>query len=195
VPAMPQTTDLFETATLGLQWQWQANPGSGWFSLSERAGWLRLFPVCVPRGDFLKAPNLLLQKFPARSFSVETRLEIPAGQPQVCAGLIVSGEAFSALEVRRTAEGYVVTRRAVDLPMGTLAVAADSVTLCAEVENGGFVQMGVVMPDGRRHFIGPTFQAREGRWIGAKIGLFCLRTDALQPETGHADFSDFRFLP
>lgn len=39
--------------------------------------------------------------------------------------------------------------------------------------------------------IGETFTAREGRWIGAKIGLFCLGVD--RNPGGHADFDWFRF--
>lgn len=39
--------------------------------------------------------------------------------------------------------------------------------------------------------IGKRFKAREGKWIGAKVGLFCLGDG--QPFEGHADFDWFRF--
>jgi hypothetical protein len=38
------------------------------------------------------------------------------------------------------------------------------------------------------------FQAVEGKWIGAKIGLFCRALDA-GATTGHAEFDYFRFAP
>ena len=41
--------------------------------------------------------------------------------------------------------------------------------------------------------IGLRFKARAGRWIGAKVGLFCVGAG---PRTGgHADFDWFRFEP
>jgi hypothetical protein len=39
--------------------------------------------------------------------------------------------------------------------------------------------------------IGERFKAREGRWIGAKVGLFCL--GAIAMTKGHADIDWFRF--
>jgi hypothetical protein len=40
--------------------------------------------------------------------------------------------------------------------------------------------------------MGKNFTARAGLWIGAKVGLFCLSTDA-EKKSGHADFAWFRF--
>ena len=40
--------------------------------------------------------------------------------------------------------------------------------------------------------IGEPFTARAGRWIGAKVGLFAVRTGRTR-ETGYADFDWFRF--
>ena len=43
--AVPQTSDEFDGSTLGLQWQWQANPKPAWCSMKARPGWLRLNAV------------------------------------------------------------------------------------------------------------------------------------------------------
>ena len=40
--------------------------------------------------------------------------------------------------------------------------------------------------------IGEPFTAQPGRWIGAKVGLFCLAQNAEQ-KTGYADYDWFRF--
>jgi hypothetical protein len=37
-----------------------------------------------------------------------------------------------------------------------------------------------------------SFQAETGRWIGAKVGLFCTRTTQIN-DAGYADFDWFRF--
>jgi hypothetical protein len=42
--------------------------------------------------------------------------------------------------------------------------------------------------------ISTPFQAVPGRWIGAKIGLFCLQDEPLSVPA-HADFDYFRFAP
>ena len=41
-PSLPQTSDDFNDAQLGLQWQWCHNPDNGHWSLTERKGWLTL---------------------------------------------------------------------------------------------------------------------------------------------------------
>src|SRR5204862_107563 len=65
--AAPQTTDEFDSNKLGLQWQWNANYRTKWFTLSARPGWLRLFSVPKPDRavNLWLVPNLLLQKLPA----------------------------------------------------------------------------------------------------------------------------------
>ena len=50
------------------------------------------------------------------------------------------------------------------------------------------------MPEAPFYQIGPSFQATPGRWIGAKVGLYCITTDVLDA-SGHADFAWFRFGP
>ena len=80
----PQTSDEFDGQTLGLQWQWNANPRADWVSLSARPGFLRLASVPAPKTrndgtpatkNLYDAPNFLLQKFPAPEFTVTTKLE------------------------------------------------------------------------------------------------------------------------
>jgi len=49
-------------------------------------------------------------------------------------------------------------------------------------------------PNGQFTTLEKTFQAREGGWIGAKVGLFAIDAGSGGAQTGHADFSYFRFL-
>ena len=46
--------------------------------------------------------------------------------------------------------------------------------------------------EGNFHTIGGEFQAVEGVWIGAKVGLFCINAGDDKVES-HADFDYFRF--
>ncbi|MGA4645276.1 hypothetical protein ACPDIX_12475 [Limisphaera sp. 4302-co] len=98
--AEPQgTCDEFDGATLARAWQWHANPEPGRWSLRDRPGWLRLFArPCMRRLE--DTPHRLLQKFPARTFAVETRPDMPGGVG-VEAGLAFVGRASAALAVHR----------------------------------------------------------------------------------------------
>lgn len=187
----PQTSDEFDGPRLGLQWQWHSNHEQTWYSLSERPGHLRLYPRFLAKGDFSKAGNLLLQKFPAREFSVETSLEIPAGHAHLHAGLIVMGAEFAALDVTRDAQGCKVQLLANLEPMGELAWVSAVLRLRVTVGEGGVCRFGVVRPEGSFYLLGPAFQARPGHWIGAKIGLYCM-TMAPTQTSGHADFPYFK---
>ncbi len=190
--AAPQTSDDFSAPRLGLQWQWHANHRDEWYSLTERPGYLRLYPQFVPDADFRRAGNLLLQKFPAREFSADTELELPAAHEHVRAGLIVMGREYAALEAQRDADGYRLRLLATDRVLGEWRGSGATLRLCVTVSDGGLCGFGVVAGDGKFHAIGPAVPARAGHWIGAKIGLYCRSAEA-QRRNGHADFARFTF--
>jgi len=187
-PSIPQTSDEFETTELGLQWQWNANPGKGWHSL---AGKLRLYAMPFAGDDLYQVPNALLQKFPAGEFSVTTRVELSPEHPQVRAGLVVMGERSAALEVAAGDSGLRVRFRIGAEDFGELRLASQPVVLKVRVAEGGSCRFGVVTPDSAFHQIGPAFQAVPGVWIGARVGLYCVG-DRPGEDLGHADFSWFR---
>ena len=85
-----------------MQWQWQANHRDDWFSLAARKDWLRLYSQPAENGDLGQVPHLLLQKFPARAFQVETELETFPTAFGEEAGLVVLGAEYAALVVRHT---------------------------------------------------------------------------------------------
>jgi beta-xylosidase len=181
---IPQTSDDFADTQLGRQWQWYANHSDNWYSLAARPGHLRLYPQFS--GGFSRAGNLLLQKFPAREFSVDTELELPMGHAHLHAGVIVQGQNCAALDIQRDTSGYqvrllmnheVVKVMTVEVPSLRVIVGSDGVCHFS-VEDGGVV--------------GPAFQAQPGVWTGAKIGLYCL-TDNPSDSAGHADFAHFTF--
>jgi beta-xylosidase len=191
--AVPQTSDEFDSDRLGLQWQWHANYKDNWHSLSAKRGSLRLFPQPVADLDLFKAPNLLLQKLPANAFRVSTRLSLVASDASERAGLVVMGLEHAALSLQRQGEGYdliqtinkkdtVVERLAgpdVDL---ILDYAPDGTCTFSYKAGGGGVAKTLPVP----------FKAQEGRWIGAKVGLFSITSNAAG-HSGHADFDYFRF--
>ncbi|WP_075090858.1 glycoside hydrolase 43 family protein [Haloferula sp. BvORR071] len=194
IPAVPQDSDEFESPALGLQWQWTSNHEDSWFNLTEHAGHLRLLPRFVLNGEIAKAPNLLLQKFPATEFVVETRIELPAGHAGLHAGLVVTGESCAALDVQHLGGEYQLRVVIGGETGGVLALKGPPSAISLRVAEGGICSLGVVSTEAGFYQLGPSFQATPGQWIGAKVGLYCITTDVLDA-SGHADFAWFRFRP
>lgn len=202
--AVPQTSDEFASTRMGLQWQWHANYAQSWSSLSARSGWLRLNSIPLPYEavNLWSVPNLLLQKLPGPSFIATTKLDASRLLPDEEAGLVMMGTDYSYLAVVRTDEGFRLERTASqDAPKGNEEIAENGVDL-----KNGLVHLRVtVRDDATCRFsysldgvtfteIGGQFKAREGRWIGAKVGLFSVSLSQAQSR-GFAEFDWFRFTP
>lgn len=200
--AVPATTDEFNGA-LGLQWQWQANPQTAWFSLSARAGHLRLYSQPEPRpANLYRAPHLLLQKFPATEFVVTTQLEFAPASPGESAGLIVFGYTYAWIGLRAQDHGsaLILAHRpdaAKDEPQTEQVLAAASsgpVWLRVTVHAGAHGRFSFSR-DGRNFTeAGAPFTATCGHWVGAKVGLFSSAPTGAA-RRGHADFDWFRVGP
>lgn len=193
--AVPPTSDDFKTTTLGVQWQWQANPSPAWASLRERAGFLRLHaPSGSDAANLYNTPHLLLQKFPAEAFTATTKLELltdAAGDLRT--GLIVFGYDYAWLGLRRHAgqvELVYATRREADkgepeVITSLAKLAQPAVWLRVELQAGARGQFAYSL-DGKTftRVSADAFTAKQARWVGGKVGLFATGT-------GAADFAWF----
>ncbi|HEY0930367.1 MAG TPA: family 43 glycosylhydrolase, partial [Gemmatimonas sp.] len=184
-----QTSDEFDRARPGPQWQWQANPQASWLDTTAN-GVLRLraAPLALPARNLWDAPNLLLQKFPAESFDVQVQLSTKGGMAGDRAGLVVFGRDYAWIGFVRTAAGWdLVVAQRTDADKGQPDVAqvlrsftteADVQRLVVrlEVRSEGRDSAAVAFrysTDGTTFQTAPgTFRAREGSWVGAKFGLF-----------------------
>lgn len=187
----PQTGDEFDGLTLGLQWQWNANHDDDWYSLAARPGWLRLAPQPLATA-FAVQPNLLLQKLPARFFSVETSLELVSGQNGEEAGLVLTGESPVLLGLRCDEEKKRMVLRSPDRPEQHFEINSDRAILRMKFHDGGHCSFAFVV-NGEVVNIPQVFQATKGLWIGAKVGLYSVKR-RLTGSTGFADFDYFRFV-
>jgi len=187
----PPTSDEFDGSRLGLQWQWNANHRDDWLSLAARPGWLRLFAQPVPQNDLARAPHLLLQKFPARAFAVKTRVDLQSLAEGTEAGLVVMGLEHAALAAVREGNTCNIVFRI----GGNVTRLTNSSTALARfrvlVSDGGQCRFAYAFGEGEFTPVPTTFQAREGTWIGARVGLYSACASAT--DVGHADFDCFRF--
>jgi beta-xylosidase len=211
--AVPATSDDFLTTKQGLQWQWNANPRAEWASLTARPGFLRLSTLPAPalRNDgtpspqsLYDAPNFFMQKFPAPAFTVTTVLEFSPRADGEMAGLAVFGFNYAVLGLRREGPDtklVLLVAEGADKPetrhreVASIAAPAGPVYLRASIDDKAITQFSW-SGDGRTFTsIGETFQAREDRWIGAKVGLIATAPSGAAADGGHADFDWFRVTP
>jgi beta-xylosidase len=200
--AVPQTTDEFEAKKLVLQWQWHANPKDDWMSLTARPGWMRLLSVPVPADsvNLWPVPNLILQKLPAPKFTVTTKLDFSKLAIGEKTGLLIMGQSYSYLAIEKTQSGYrlikMLCRNAAEKDkeneQGSADYEGDSILLRVVVSEDAVCNFSYSRDGEEFTSIGVPFTARAGRWIGAKVGLFCL-TQGEQQKPGYADFDWFRF--
>ena len=215
----PADSDEFEGNTLGRQWQWQANPQAAWGFPYPPKGVLRMYSVQNPDGykNLWDLPNLLLQKFPAEEFTATAKVTLAPRFEGEKFGLVVMGLDYSYIGVAaREGRFHFVRSTAKDADKGTaeteelslrvvdtiiqprdkdlkflpgemvfylrVKVAKNAVcTFSFSTDAKAFTTLGP-----------PGFKAREGRWIGAKIGFFFTRPGKFN-DAGSADIDWFRF--
>jgi beta-xylosidase len=198
----PQTSDEFTAEPLGLQWQWQANYQQQWFSLVARPHWLRLFAEHVPEraANLWPVPNLLLQKLPAEEFTVTTKVEFAHLERGEKTGSIMFGSDYSFIAVERTEAGFRLIKSSCKNAIGggkeilenQTKLLNSTVLLRVSVSSGAACQFSFSRDGGPFLPAGEAFMAHEGRWVGAKVGLFTLARSRAAGGRGFADFDWFR---
>lgn len=200
----PKESDEFNSDTLGLQWQWNANPKIQWSVLMKASGYLRLFAYPSDSSKNLwTVPNLLLQKFPAPDFIATTKLkwtvEWDVWQKKK-SGLIIMGNDYSYLAINKNETGYFVSQ----------IICKDALLNNEEIiieqrpimQSSVYLRVRVSSPDAQCVFsysedgvnyktIGKPFIAKPDKWIGAKVGLFCTAVRGIRTGS-YADIDWFR---
>ncbi|QGZ38630.1 glycoside hydrolase family 43 protein [Pseudoduganella flava] len=199
--AVPATSDEFASRTLGLQWQWNANPQPGWYSLTARPGHLRLPVLAVPDSrNFLRAaPNILAQKLPAATFTAETKIALHGGADGDRAGLILHGMSYAALGLRKQGDALQLVYTTCT-PFAPRCTESDTVllqkapaTLTLRMTMAEDAQARFAYSTDGKRFIdaGPVFAATKGHWVGAQMGLYSVGT---QSSGAYVDVDYFRVV-
>lgn len=190
----PVESDEFDSRKLGLQWEWHANYQDT-FGFTTNMGYLRLYGYELSQNfkNFWEVPNLLLQKFPAEEFSAIAKLKVSAKDDGQLSGLIVMGWDYSWLGVEKQGEKFLLKQAVCkDAEQGnpeqvtTLAILNPSrkfeAGLYPNYERDIYIKIEVTKEavcrfsysvDGKKFTdVGTAFKARQGKWIGAKMGMF-----------------------
>lgn len=178
----PADSDEFSSPTIGPQWQWHANPEARWAFPFPEKGILKLFSVQQPEGfkNLWDLPNLLLQKFPAEEFTATVKLSIEPRFEGERFGFVVMGTDYSYIGITNRGGKLVLAQAIVkDADKGGQETESTPIELgTRDVELRIMVSKGALCSfsfrtNGRDFVpVGVAFKAREGRWVGAKIGFF-----------------------
>lgn len=190
----PAESDEFNSTELGLQWQWHANYQDT-FGFTTNMGYMRIYShILSPEFvNFWEVPNLLLQKFPAEEFTATTKLKVSAKDDGQMSGLIVMGWDYAYLGVEKSGEGFIlkyvqckdaeqktpektsvvgILDKCRTFEAGLYPNYEIDIYLRVKIEAGGKCSFYYGTDGKRFHNVGDTFIARQGKWIGAKVGLF-----------------------
>lgn len=200
-PATPQENDEFNSRELGKQWQWHANYHP-LFGMTSDQGFLRLYGHSLSPDfvNFWEVPNLLLQKFPAPAFTATTKLKVSAKDDGQQSGLIIMGHDYARIAVEKSGKDFLVklitchdaekggkeeTLTSVTVPASRIYEAGlnpnyeRDIYLRARLVVGGLCEFSYSLDGSEFIELPGTFRARQGKWIGAKIGLFSAQPSGL----------------
>ena len=214
----PAESDEFNTVDLGLQWEWHSNYHD-LYGFTTPYGYMRLYswPVSKKYVNLWEASNLLLQKFPAEAFTATTKVTMVSKEDGQEGGLIVMGWDYSALTVRREGDKFLLCQRTCEdaeqggketvRELSSFAPSARQtiiysptvsreIYLRVQVEAGGKCRFAYSLDGEKFTACGEPFQARQGKWIGAKVGFVCVEPHA-DPAVnrGWMDVDWFRVTP
>jgi beta-xylosidase len=194
-------SDEFNEPVLGLQWQWHANPQGKWGFPTGHLGFFRLNARIKPENarNLWDVPNLLLQKFPGPSFTAKTKIKFHLNKDGEKVGLLVMGLDYFYLGIERQNGSdkliYSTCQNAEDGEsekiMELMEWPADSIYLGVRIDSTGKGKFGFSRDGSKFEYLDHDFTSREGKWIGAKVGLFSAANEFTN-NGGYSDIDWFR---
>lgn len=208
----PVESDEFDTRKLGLQWEWHANYQDV-FGFTTNMGYARIYghELSPHFKNFWEVPNLLMQKFPAEEFTATAKLKVSAKDDGQLSGLIIMGWDYSWIGVEKQGEKFLLKQAVCkDAEQGnleqvsTLAVLEPSrkfeaglfpnyereIYIRVHVDKGAYCRFSYSLDGKKFTEAGTLFKARQGKWIGAKVGMFSVTPHG--KERGWLDVDWFR---
>ena len=196
-----QSSDEFNSAIPGLQWQWHANPEAEWMFLSGSEGFMRLYCQHNSQEDpnLWEIPHLYLQKFPSNEFTATAKIRFFPRQDGDRVGLVIMGMSYAALIIEQV-EGqmyYTVIHNheaekgGENLKDPLVSIQSEEVFLRVNVMDNATCSFSFSLDGENFTQTGEIFEAEQGKWIGAKVGLYAIGSRRTN-DTGWADIDWFR---
>lgn len=196
----PPDSDEFNQPKLGLQWQWHANP-EVYFGFPTSMGHFTMYCIPMPENanNLYNIPNLLLQKFPSDQFVATTKMTFNARFNGEKTGLLIMGLDYTYLQVKQENGQLFLSqvicekaeKKGKEIISASIKLNTNTVFLKAKISKGGICNLFYSENGKKFKAIGKSFKAREGRWIGSKIGFLALRNGVIN-DAGSVDIDWFR---
>jgi beta-xylosidase len=199
----PVESDEFEGVKLGKQWQWQANPQATWSFLYPEKGVLRLYTQQIPAEakNLWDVPNILLQKFPATEFTATTKVTFSPNErlENEETGLVIMAQDYANLSLKSKKDGIYLVH---GVSKGAINGNPEVETVISKLNTNTVYLRVKVIADAKYQFsysldgkkftnVGDQYVGTEGKWIGAKVGLFSTRETTIN-DAGWGDYDWFR---
>jgi beta-xylosidase len=160
-----------------------------------------MFSYQVPDSikNYWDLPSLLLQKFPAEEFMATAKLIFRPKIINERTGLIVHGSDYGWIGLVNKEDGkhlsFAIAKDAdkgkEEKRMDAQLIASDTVYLRVKVTKAAICEFSYSEDGNNFTVAGEKLKARPGRWVGAKLGLFCTR-QVKNNDSGYADMDWFR---
>lgn len=207
----PQDSDDFNSPVLGTQWTWAANY-QPLFGFPSADGYMRIYGHTVSEDfvNFWEVPNVLTQKFPSDRFTATAKMKITARNAGQQSGLIVFGWDYARLSTEFNSKDFelkfltcadaengsaeishtITEIKATEYQAGLYPNYECDVWMRVKVEPSGDCRFFYSLDGKKYKAIDIPFKARQGKWVGARIGFFSIQP-AGTPDRGWIDIDSF----
>jgi Beta-xylosidase len=190
-----ETSDEFNSPETGLQWQWSLDCGSQQYGFPSSEGFFRLLSFnAAPGSNLWTVPGILLQKVSAVGCIATAKVSFDSIIKGERCGLTVFGLDYSALCIENMGDRFeisLVTCKKADKGGPEVRVALSKagakelgkgifsrnvcgpVWLRVEIGADASVKYSFSIDGVKFKDAGVKAEAKEGKWVGARIGFFC----------------------
>ncbi|WP_081147567.1 family 43 glycosylhydrolase [Niastella vici] len=190
---VPATTDEFNKATLGLQWQWNHNPDREKWSLKERNGYLRLHASLA--AELPTARNTLTQRVQGPVSEATVELELNGLKTGNTAGFGVFQSPYAYIAVRKAGNNSCLLMVNNGKVIDSIAhFNAQKIWIRAHATHLSYIATFSYSTDGK-HFIPFGNELKMGLgydWTANRFALFNFSATK-EGVGGYADFNWFHF--
>jgi beta-xylosidase len=201
----PATSDEFDSPTLGLQWQWNHNPDNSRWSLTERPGFLRLYPTRAT--NFWFARNTLTQKGQGPWSCGEVKMDLSHLRPGDVCGFGTLGKTNGQISANCGNNGAITLNMNVIAPMNPSSTELWQTNIASVAFKGTNLYLRTTLnftnnlglcsysADGTKWTLlgGPfrlAYDWQTGTFQGEKYAIFCFNP---KPGDGFVDVDWFHF--
>ncbi len=171
-------SDLFDNSTLGLQWQWQANPSAEWFDIKDDVLILNAQPK---KQSLWYQPAVLTQMLIGPTSTSEVTLDLAMSHGELASGLVLMGQDYVWLGIQlQNGNPQLIAASCLDAAKDGLEQhqivsslkGVNKLGLQVNVNAEGQASFAYRLDGADWQYTKKVYNAKPGRWVGARVGMF-----------------------